>query len=148
MAQAARWYGRAAAAGHDWAQYNLGHLHLNGLGVARDPAAALYWYRRAADQGHARAMNLVARCLEEGWGAPADPAAANDWRRRSAEGGYFRGQYNHAVDLAEDGRIEEAAALFKRALDGAPPDTRRRMAKALRAHAEPALKALGQEAAA
>jgi hypothetical protein len=145
-AEAALWYRKAADAGCDWAQYNLGHLCLDGLGVARDPVAALDWYRRAAAQGHPRAMNLVARCLEEGWGAKADPVAARDWYRRSAEGGYFRGQYNFAAILADEGHTEDACVQFKRALDGASADSRRRMARALSARAEPMLKALGDEA--
>ena len=33
---AAAHFGRAAEAGHAWAQYNLGHLYLDGRGVARD----------------------------------------------------------------------------------------------------------------
>jgi len=144
--EAARWYRKAADDGCDWPQYNLGHLFLDGLGVARDPAAALDWYRRAAARGHPRAMNLVARCLEQGWGVEADPGAARDWYRRSAEGGYFRGQYNYASLLADEGRAEDARDQFKQALGGAPPDTRRTMAKALSARAEPLLKALGEEA--
>jgi TPR repeat protein len=97
---------------------------LDGVGVARDPEAALLWYRRAAAQGHARAMNLVGRCFEEGWGAPRDPAAARTWYRRSAEGGYFRGAYNYASILASEGCIADATAWFDEALATAPEPTR------------------------
>ena len=64
-------YAQAAEAGLAWAQYNLGHLLLDGNGVPRDRNAAFDWYMRAAAQGHERAMNLVARCYEEGWGVDA-----------------------------------------------------------------------------
>lgn len=46
-AEAARWYGQAAASGHRPAQTNLGSLYERGLGVRQDQAKALDWYRRA-----------------------------------------------------------------------------------------------------
>ena len=42
-----------AEQGHALAQLNLGLIHDNGRGVARDHAAALKWYRLAAVQGNA-----------------------------------------------------------------------------------------------
>ena len=39
---------RAAEAGHLPAQYHLGFLYGEGLGVARDPQRALHWFRRTA----------------------------------------------------------------------------------------------------
>ena len=115
-------------AGLDWAQYNLGHLYLNGLGVVRDAAQAFYWYRSAADQGHARALNLVARCHEHGWGVARDMGLAAQGYEASARAGYFRGQYNHASLLASCGRYDEARTWFDRALAGAPPASRAQMA--------------------
>ena len=38
------------------AQFALGLLYYRGLGVTRDPAAAVSWYRKAADQGYAKAQ--------------------------------------------------------------------------------------------
>ncbi len=73
---AAEHFRRAADSGHAWAQYNLGHLYLDGRGVERDRGLAYSYYLRAAEQGHPRAMSLVGRCCEEGWGRPRDPAAA------------------------------------------------------------------------
>ena len=67
---------RAADAGHAWAQYNLGHLYLDGRGVARDPAFAFAYYLKAALQQHERAMNLLGRLSEEGWARRAI------WRRQ------------------------------------------------------------------
>jgi TPR repeat protein len=58
-AQAALWYRKAADQGHPRAMINLGFLHEKGLGVARDPAAALALYRRAAGLGEAIALEGV-----------------------------------------------------------------------------------------
>jgi len=76
MTRAAENFRGAAEAGVDWAQYNLGHLLLDGTGVGRNPDEAFLWYMRAARQGHVRAMNLVARCYEQGWGVARDVTAA------------------------------------------------------------------------
>ncbi len=124
-AAAAEHFLRAADAGHAWAQYNLGHLYLDGRGVRRDRALAYRYYLEAAEQGHGRAMSLVGRCCEEGWGTPRNLDAAADWYRRSAEAGYFRGQYNWAGLLLEAGRFEEAAAWFERAAAGGTAAVRR-----------------------
>ena len=48
---------KAAEQEDAWAQYNLGILYGEGLGVAQDFEQAAYWYRKAAEQGHAEAQN-------------------------------------------------------------------------------------------
>lgn len=142
VAAAARQYALAAEAGDAWAQYNLGHLLLDGNGVARDADAAVRWYMRAATGGHERAMNLVARCFEQGWGVARDPKAARNWYRKSADGGYFRGAYNYASILADEGCIAGAVRWFRIALDGAPEPTRGNMAAALGRHSDPRIRSL------
>jgi TPR repeat protein len=140
---AARWFALAADQGHAWACYNLGHLHLDGLGVERDPDCAFRLYARAAQVGHVRAMSLLARCYEEGWGVEKDVVRARDWCRRAAEGGYFRGQYNWATLLLADGRLNEAASWFEKALAGATEPTRTLMARRLAESPDAALRAIG-----
>jgi tetratricopeptide (TPR) repeat protein len=124
-AAAAEQYHRAADAGHAWAQYNLGHLYLDGRGMPRDAVRAYAYYLRAAEQRHERAMNLAGRCCEEGWGRARDLDAAAGWYQRSAEAGYFRGQYNWASMLLNTGRAAEAAVWFERAVAGGPETMRR-----------------------
>jgi hypothetical protein len=130
-AGAAEQYHRAADEGHAWAQYNLGHLYLDGRGVPRDAARAYAYYLRAAEQGHERAMSLAGRCCEEGWGRARDLEAAADWYERSAEAGYFRGQYNWASVLLSRGRAAEAAAWFGRAVASGPAAMRRAVVETL-----------------
>merc|ERR1719424_2185416 len=55
LAAVARWWGRAARAGHAASQYTLGLLYLTGVHaptVARDEARGARWLRAAATQGH------------------------------------------------------------------------------------------------
>jgi clan AA aspartic protease (TIGR02281 family) len=49
--EAMRWYRIAADQGNALAQYNIGSLYANGLGVPRDYSQAMRWYRMAADRG-------------------------------------------------------------------------------------------------
>ena len=142
-ASAVDYYRRAAQAGHDWAQYNLGHCYLDGHGIARDPGLAFFWYRQAAKQGHARAINLLGRCYEEGWGVAQDAQAARQCYRKSAEGGYFRGQYNWATLLADEGHLDSAGEWFLLAADNGSQAVRRAVACTLLESKHPYFHALG-----
>jgi TPR repeat protein len=48
-----------AAQGEAVAQYNLGLLYLNGLGVPMNPVQARYWLKQSAEQGYAKAKGLL-----------------------------------------------------------------------------------------
>lgn len=66
LAQAARWYRKAANQGFAAAENNLGFLYNTGGGVPTDHAAALLWYRRAAEDGISDATLTVANLLLTG----------------------------------------------------------------------------------
>ena len=55
--QAAQWYQKAANQGHAVAQYNLGVMYYNGLGVPQDDQQAKAWYQKAL--AHPDASDLV-----------------------------------------------------------------------------------------
>lgn len=84
-------------------------------------------------------MNIVARCLEEGWGCRRSLDDAAFWYHQSARSGYFRGQFNHAVLLAERGLAAPAAEWFWQAASGGDEQMRQTVARALAAAAHPAL---------
>lgn len=54
--KAARYWQRAAEHGIDDAQYQLGSLYTQGIGVPQDTDTAADWYEAAALQGHAPAQ--------------------------------------------------------------------------------------------
>lgn len=58
-ATAIRLFRDIAAEGDAAAQYNLGYMYANGMGVARDQAEALGWFRRSADLGDSDAQLAV-----------------------------------------------------------------------------------------
>ena len=87
MCVALPFYLLAASQGLDEAQWQLGCMYSNGIGVAQDLAEALRWYQLAAAQGHPEAMVTVAVCHEFGWGVPSNKVEAIRWYRRAAAAG-------------------------------------------------------------
>ena len=51
----------AAEQGHAGAQFNLGAMYGNGVGVPRDDAEAMRWIREAAGNGHPMAKKMLER---------------------------------------------------------------------------------------
>jgi TPR repeat protein len=64
-AEAARWYERAASAGHAEAQYYLATMYQEGTGVDRDPVQAHFWAQAAQENDHRLAGPLL-EALEDG----------------------------------------------------------------------------------
>jgi TPR repeat protein len=83
-----------AHGGHRDAQFNLGLLYENGLGVAADGGEAARWYRRAAEQDDRQAQAYLAEMYAKGLGIPRDDIEALRWYRRAAERGHAASQYN------------------------------------------------------
>jgi len=59
---------KAAEQGDVDAQYTLGTLYENGLGVKQDDAEAVKWYLKAAEQGDARAQINLGAMYDKGQG--------------------------------------------------------------------------------
>jgi TPR repeat protein len=108
--EAARWVRAAAQHGFKAAQVVWGQMLLDGRGVARDHAAALYWFRRAADLGSIDGINMVGRCYELGWDVAADHTEALRWYRKAAAKSSGWGQYNLASMLLYGEGIERDRA--------------------------------------
>lgn len=79
LAQAARWYRKAAHKGFAAAENNLGFLYNTGAGIPVDHAAAFEWYRRAAEDGISEATFTVATLLLTGAGPIGDRHDALVW---------------------------------------------------------------------
>jgi len=79
LAQAARWYTKAANQRFAAAENNLGFLYNAGGGVPADPAAALQWYRQAAEDGISDATLSVAKLLLTGPEPMRDQHSALVW---------------------------------------------------------------------
>ncbi|MBY9065373.1 peptidoglycan-binding protein [Hyphomonas sp. WL0036] len=92
---------RAALKGMAPAQYDLGKLYEQGLGVDQDMVEARSLVAKAADAGHVGAMYDLALFMAEGEGGDLDEAGAVQWFRKAADHGFLDAQYNLGVMYAE-----------------------------------------------
>src|SRR5258708_1935052 len=67
------------------AQFNLGLMYTDGLGVPRDYSEAVKWFQKAADQGNAVAQFNLGHMYADGWGVPQNDAEAVRWYRKAAD---------------------------------------------------------------
>jgi TPR repeat protein len=107
--------------GHAVAQYDLGRMYYEGLGVRRNVGEALSWFRLAAAQGHAGAENSLGALFLAGDGVEQSTSEALRWYRLAADQGYVIAQHNLG-SLYITGRymppnFAEGAKWFRRAAD-------------------------------
>jgi len=124
--EAARWYRRAAEAGHVGAQCQLAHLCLLGLSLpAAESAPALFepivaqapdyhsaalWARRAAEAGAPAAQAMLGYILSNGPEGLRDPDGALGWYRKSAEQDCPQGHLGYGLALMQ--RADTADKAF------------------------------------
>ena len=53
------WYRKSAEQGDTNAQYELGYMYHNGIGVSKDHTKAAEWYSKAAKGGNVRARKVL-----------------------------------------------------------------------------------------
>ena len=87
IAQAAKWYRKAAAQGHTPAQINLAMMYIGGDGVKVDLAEARKWFTQAADQGDAEGQVALGMMYALGQGVKADLVQAHKWVTLSSKSG-------------------------------------------------------------
>jgi len=88
IAEAIKWYQKAAFQGIAEAQLTLGIKYQHGDGVVKDEAEALLWLRKAAEQGLAEAQYQLANLYREGRGTSRDLLKALKWYRKAADRGH------------------------------------------------------------
>ncbi len=79
LAEASRWFRKAAEQGQAESQYSMGLRYLKGESVARDSQEAARWFKLAADQGIGAAAAALARQCAAGDGVPEDLVEAYKW---------------------------------------------------------------------
>ena len=83
-----------AQQGHAEAQFNLGVMYENGLGVQKDHAQAVDWYKKAAEQGLKEAQNNRGKNYAQGTGVEQDYIRAYKWLSLAAEQGLKKAASN------------------------------------------------------
>ena len=84
---------RAAALEHAEAEFRLGAMYEEGLGVDADFGRAVHWYRQAAQHGSERAQFNLGHMYGTGSGVPEDESQAAHWYGLAAERGNAHAQY-------------------------------------------------------
>lgn len=92
LAEALKWYRRAAEAGHIEAQNSLG----SAMQAEQRYAEALAWYEMAAAKGHARSISNLAALYDAGLGATQDRRKAFDLWTQAAEMGWAEAMWSLA----------------------------------------------------
>ena len=82
---AARWCSKAAAAGHDNAEYLLGAMFYKGLGVKQSYEEAVMWYSKAVKKQHPAALYDLGICYYYGNGVAKNMDKAIELWKLSAE---------------------------------------------------------------
>ena len=59
VATASKLFQAAAEAGHDKAQFNLGAMYLNGIGIVKNKPLAIYWLEKSASLGNRQALHSL-----------------------------------------------------------------------------------------
>ena len=72
------------------AQFIIGEMYYNGLGVKKDHAEAAKWIRKAAEQGLSEAQFVICHMNYYGLGVKEDHAEALIWCRKAALQGHIR----------------------------------------------------------
>jgi TPR repeat protein len=96
---AVEWTRKAADQGFAAAQWTLGWMYGDGLGVAKNPSLDLEWTRKAADQGFAAAQyHLGMRYHKGDFGVEKSPSLALEWWRQAAMQGFPAAQCALGLD--------------------------------------------------
>jgi len=125
-AEAARCLLKGAEQGNANAQFNLGILYSNGLGVTKDYSEAARLYRKAADQGNSNAQFNLGILYSNGLGVTQDYSEAAKLYRKSAELGNAKAQfnlglfYNNGMGVTQD--FSEAAKFYRKAAEQGDAD--------------------------
>jgi TPR repeat protein len=99
--EAAKWYRRAAEAGHQAAARALGSLYLTGAGLPQDAEEAARWLGAAAEVGDPASQVDLANLVLQGHGGEDDPARVAG--PRSPAG---------ALELFEKAEADSLTAIF------------------------------------
>ncbi len=89
--KAVNWWHLAAENGHAEAQWALGSMYADGLGIPQNYQEAVKWYKLSAHQGNASGLRLLGYMYREGNGVPQDFQRAYVWYSLSAAKGNTMG---------------------------------------------------------
>jgi uncharacterized protein len=101
--------------GHAAAQFSLGVMHENGIGVIKDFKKSVDWYRMSAEQGYVQAQFNLALMYEGGKWVKQDYVLAHMWYNLAANSGDKSGANNRDIVASKmtPTQIAEAQKMAK-----------------------------------
>lgn len=112
--RAREWLVRAARAGYDTAQLDLGIWLVNGVGGDRDYKAGFNWLKRSADSGNVVAQNRLAYLYINALGTGPDAIEAGKWFVLSRRAGlHDSGLEDFYLGLTDEQQKQAIAAANK-----------------------------------
>jgi hypothetical protein len=102
LAEAVKWYRKAADQGLLLAMHNLGVMLANGRGTAVNAPEALALFKQAAVAGNVRSQYQIGLLYDQGKGVAKDSQESLKWLRKSAEQGFELAQDYLGVVLSGD----------------------------------------------
>jgi len=120
VAEAAKWYRKAAILGNVEAEFRLARIVSKGAkGLTADLPTATKLYELAAKGGHVESQNALGQAYQNGLGVAADNAKAAEWYRKAADAKLPAAENNLGI-LYLNGKgvkrdLTEAFRLFERA---------------------------------
>ena len=96
------------------AQYNLGKIYRDGIGVEVNQEVSVAWFRKAALQGYAKAQEKIASRLASGVGVKSDVIEALKWSILAIRQGRTTAQ-KIFDDLRKNMNAKQVAEAEKRA---------------------------------
>jgi curved DNA-binding protein CbpA len=92
--QAMKWFNLAVQKNDAFAQFSLGMIYSEGLGISKNYVQAAKWYELSANQGYGFAQNNYANLLELGLGVKKDSMRAIQFYSLAAKQNHPIAQYN------------------------------------------------------
>jgi TPR repeat protein len=107
--EAIRWNRKAADQALPEAEYAMGFLASEGIGMSRDDSVANSWFTKAASHGHAEAAFRISTMYANGEGVAKDPEEQRKWQCRAT----LLGNERALEGLASTGGFDQACQAFK-----------------------------------
>ncbi len=107
---------KLAEEGNAEAQYKMGRMYDEGLGVTQDYKEAAKWYRKAAEKGNAHAQYQMGTLCAQGKGVPKDRIEAAKWFGKAAQQGYepVKQQIQEAGTKLKDQLLKDPLGMLQR----------------------------------
>ena len=108
----------AGRSGNAEAQFNLGAMHIAGLGVRKQYDKALHYFTLSAHQGHTLALYNLGQMHLNGLGAPKSCPVAVQFLKAVAERGPWGTQLERAHTALQDGDLEGPLQMYAALAEG------------------------------